>query len=245
MVDSKSRSFLKAITWRIFAVILLMLVSFALTRSIKTVTYITLLYHSIQIFMFYLHEQLWNYIKWGKTRGLFVQMTGLSGAGKTTLAQALAEKLRKQGYKIEIIDGDEYREGICKDLGFSKQDRCTNIRRLGFVGKVLARNNVIAIMSAINPYDEVRNELTSMGEFVRTVHIKCDIETLKKRDTKGLYARALLPDGDPNKVHNFTGISDPFEEPTSADLTIETNKEEMEASLKKLHEFVLREAGSK
>jgi adenylylsulfate kinase len=195
--------------------------------------------------MFYLHEQLWNYIKWGKTRGLFVQMTGLSGAGKTTLAQALAEKLRKQGYKIEIIDGDEYREGICKDLGFSKQDRCTNIRRLGFVGKVLARNNVIAIMSAINPYDEVRNELTSMGEFVRTVHVKCDIETLKKRDTKGLYARALLPDGDPNKVHNFTGISDPFEEPTSADLTIETNKEEMEASLKKLHEFVLREAGSK
>ena len=91
--------------------------------------------------------------------GIFIQMTGLSGAGKTTLAKAVETRLTEEGYTVEIIDGDEYRAGLCSDLGFSKADRNTNVRRLGFVGRVLARNGVIAIMSAINPYEEVRQEI--------------------------------------------------------------------------------------
>jgi adenylylsulfate kinase len=91
------------------------------------------------------------------SKGIFIQMTGLSGAGKTTLAHAVQERLLEHAVEnIEIIDGDEYRAGLCSDLGFSKEDRNTNIRRLGFVGRVLARNGVVAIMSAINPYEEVR-----------------------------------------------------------------------------------------
>jgi len=170
--------------------------------------------------------------------GLFIQMTGMSGAGKSTLSNLVEPILKKAGYKVEIIDGDEYRSGLCSDLGFSKQDRNINIRRLGFVGKVLARNGVIAIMAAINPYDEIRKELLSMGSFVKTVYVKCDLETLKKRDPKGLYKRALLDDEHPDKIKNFTGISDPFDEPSDPDLIIETNRDTLESSVNKLFAFI-------
>ena len=168
---------------------------------------------------------------------MFIQMTGMSGAGKTTVSQAVAKKLKAQGYKVELIDGDEYRKNISKDLGFSKADRNENIQRLGFIGHVLARNNVISILAAINPYDAARQDLTRLG--AKTVYVKCDIEELKKRDTKGLYYRALLEDGHPNKVHNFTGISDPFEAPSSPDLVIDTERESLKESTDKLCHFIL------
>lgn len=176
---------------------------------------------------------------WGRSRGLFIQMTGMSGAGKTTLAKLVQKRLQKQGIQIEVIDGDEYRLNLCNDLGFSKEDRNTNIRRLGFVAKVLARNNVVSIISAINPYDKVRGELSSTYDNVKTVYVKCDLDTLKERDTKGLYRKALLPDGHPDKIYNFTGVSDPFEEPSAADLEINTASEELEASAKKLERFIV------
>lgn len=173
--------------------------------------------------------------------GLFIQMTGLSGAGKSTLANAVAKKLLNVGYKVEVIDGDEYRTGLCSDLGFSKKDRNTNIRRLAFVGKILARNDVVAIMSAINPYEDIRQEVSKMGDFVKTVYIKCDIATLRARDTKGLYRKAFLPDSDPEKIYNLTGVSDPFDEPANPDLVIETNKEELIKSVDKLYDFIWKE----
>lgn len=169
--------------------------------------------------------------------GVFIQMTGMSGAGKTTISKAVAKKLKANGYRVELIDGDEYRRNITKGLGFSKLDRNENIRRLGFIGHVLARNDVIAIMATINPYDSARQELTGLG--AKTVYIKCDLEELKRRDTKGLYHRALLEDGHPNKVHNFTGISDPFEEPSDPDLVIDTEREALQQSVDKLYHFIL------
>lgn len=173
----------------------------------------------------------------GNSCGVFIQMTGMSGAGKTTISQAVAQKLRANGYKVELIDGDEYRRNITKGLGFSKSDRNENIRRLGFIGHVLARNGIIAIMATINPYDSARQELTQLG--AKTVYIKCDLEELKRRDTKGLYRRALLDDGDPNKIHNFTGISDPFEEPSNPDLVIDTKQDTLHQSVDKLYHFIL------
>lgn len=180
MIDSKQRSFWKAITWRVFAIVLLAIVTFLTIDDIKTASLITLCYHSVQILMFFIHERLWNYIKWGKTKGMFIQMTGLSGAGKTTLAKEVGASLQAKGFKVEIIDGDEYRTGLCNDLGFSKEDRNTNIRRLGFVGKVLSRNNVITIMSAINPYDNIRKELEETCG-AKTVFIKCPIRYCSRR----------------------------------------------------------------
>jgi adenylyl-sulfate kinase len=163
-------------------------------------------------------------------KGLFVQMTGLSGAGKTTLARAVQERLLEHGVKnIEIIDGDEYRAGLCSDLGFSKEDRNTNIRRLGFVGRVLERNGVIAIMSAINPYEEVRQEIGG-----KLVYIKTGLDAVVSRDVKGLYAKALS-----GEISNFTGISDPFEEPDAPDLVIETDKNTLHDCVTQLYEFVV------
>jgi len=206
----------------------------------EAVGWIAVVYHLVMLGLYFFHERLWAHILWGKTGGLFIQMTGMSGAGKSTVAQAAAKKLRQQGLMVEVIDGDEYRAGLCNDLGFSKEDRNTNIRRLGFVSKVLARNNVVSIIAAINPYDSIRQELGDLGNNVKTVYVRCDLDTLKQRDTKGLYKRALLPDGDPNKVHNFTGISDPFEEPTCPDLVLETNHESQEHSIAKLERFIMK-----
>lgn len=233
MIDTKRRSFWKAISWRLFAVFLLSVVAFVATGDISSTTLITLCYHTIQVFMFFIHERLWNFIKWGKTKGMFIQMTGLSGAGKTTLARIIETRLQNKGLKVEIIDGDEYREGLCRDLGFSKEDRNTNIRRLGFVGKVLSRNNVVTIMSAINPYEDLRKELAETCG-AKTVFIKCAVEKCIERDVKGLYAKALS-----GEIQNFTGISDPFEEPTNADLVIETGECSIETSAGTLERFIL------
>ena len=234
MIDSRQRSFWKAITWRLIAIIILVAVAFIATGNIKSTSLIALCYNAIQVFVFFLHERLWNFIKWGKTKGMFIQMTGLSGAGKTTLARAVEKKLKTKGFKVEIIDGDEYREGLCKDLGFSKEDRNTNIRRLGFVGKVLSRNNVVTIMSAINPYEDLREELEKTCGAL-TVFIKCPVEKCIERDVKGLYAKALS-----GEIQNFTGISDPFEEPECPDLVIDTNELSLEMSVEQLENFITK-----
>ncbi len=170
---------------------------------------------------------------------ILIQHTGLSGAGKTTLSINVQRELQKLGFKVEVIDGDTYREILCKDLGFSKKDRCENIRRLGFVGTTLANNGVIVLLAAINPYEEVRKELKMKSSLVRTVWIDCDLETLKSRDTKGLYKRALLPESDPNKLKNLTGVNDPFEIPQDPDLIIRTGQETESESTQNLLNFIL------
>lgn len=171
---------------------------------------------------------------------IFIQLTGLSGAGKTTLSYNVKHELEKRGYKTEVLDGDNYRRTLCRDLGFSRSDRIENIRRLGFVGKILSRNGVVVILSAINPYEEIRRELKEDSPQVKTVWIDCDLETLQKRDTKGLYERAFLPDEHPDKIHNLTGVNDPFEIPPNADLIIKTADESMDESAAKLLNFILK-----
>lgn len=199
----------------------------------------SLFYHGMMMFLHYVHEGGWKYLRWGKSKGLFIQMTGLSGAGKTTTARLVQQRLKKKGYQVEVIDGDEYRSSLCSDLGFSKQDRNENIKRLGFVAKVLARNNVISIISAINPYEEIRKEIKNKYNDVKCVYVKCGLEELKTRDTKGLYRKALLPEGHPERIENFTGISDPFEEPENPDLIICTDTEDVEESVLKLEKFII------
>ena len=154
MIDSTKRSVSKATTWKVLGFIILSLVTYAATGSIKQTSLVAVLYHFIMLLIYIFHEKLWNKVQWGKTSGLFIQMTGMSGAGKTTLATAVGVSLKQKGIKLEIIDGDEYRENLCKDLGFRREDREENIKRLSFVGKVLGRNNVVCIMSAINPYSK-------------------------------------------------------------------------------------------
>jgi adenylyl-sulfate kinase len=161
--------------------------------------------------------------------GFVVWLTGLSGAGKSTLAVRLSEQLAARGRTPELLDGDEVRTHLSKGLGFSKEDRDTNIRRIGYVCKLLARNGVIAIAAAISPYREIRDEVRSQQERFFEAYVECPLETLVERDVKGLYKKALA-----GELKGFTGVSDPYEPPLSHELTIVTSRETPQASLARL-----------
>jgi len=163
-------------------------------------------------------------------RGCTVWFTGLSGAGKTTIAHKLEQVLRERGRKVEVMDGDVVRTNLSKGLGFSKEDRDINIRRIGFVCRLLARNGVIAIAAAISPYREVRDEIRaeSSGDFLE-VYAKCSLEELTRRDVKGLYAKAIA-----GEIENFTGVSDPYEEPLAAEVVFDSEAEGEKESLAKV-----------
>jgi adenylyl-sulfate kinase len=153
--------------------------------------------------------------------GFTVWFTGLSGAGKSTLSTLLAEELRCKQYKVEILDGDVVRTHLSKGLGFSKEDRDTNIRRIGWVCHVLARNGVVAMAAAISPYRAIRDEVRAMhdGNFIE-VFVECPVRVLAERDVKGLYKKALA-----GEIKNFTGISDPYEAPVAPDVVVHSDLE--------------------
>tara|TARA_A100001515_G_scaffold23433_1_gene18068 strand:- start:49599 stop:50330 length:732 start_codon:yes stop_codon:yes gene_type:complete len=241
MIDTSKRSITKAITWKSLGFFIISLLSYAATKSVEKTFFVALTYHFIMLCLFIIHEKLWNFIKWGKTSGLFIQMTGLSGAGKTTLASLVSKSLSKKGILVEVIDGDEYRKELCEDLGFSKKDRQENIKRLSFVGKVLGRNNVVCIMSAINPYNSTRDKIKKSVPDSRLVYIKCSLDEVIKRDVKGLYKRALLPKNHEDHIPNFTGISDPFEEPTQSDLVLQTDELSLKQAAAKLEKYILKQ----
>jgi adenylylsulfate kinase len=161
--------------------------------------------------------------------GFTLWFTGLSGAGKSTLAQLVAENLRQRGHRVEVLDGDEVRTNLSKGLGFSKEDRDTNIRRIGYVCRLLARNGVIAISAAISPYRDIRDEIRGQHQRFFEVFVKCPLDTLVERDVKGLYRKALA-----GQLANFTGVSDPYEEPLNPELVVETHRQSREESLAKL-----------
>lgn len=166
-------------------------------------------------------------------KGLTLWFTGLSGAGKSTLSAPIAALLTEQGYNVELLDGDEVRTHLSKGLGFSKDDRDTNIRRIGWVAKTLSKHGVIAITAAISPYRDVRDEVRGWVEktgagFVE-IYVKCSIDVLAERDVKGLYKKALA-----GEIKNFTGVSDPYEEPTDPDVVVDSSVETIEESLRKI-----------
>jgi len=161
--------------------------------------------------------------------GFVVWFTGLSGAGKSTMANALAAELALQGRHAELLDGDEVRTHLSKGLGFSKEDRDTNIRRIGYVARLVARSGGVAITAAISPYREVRDEVRAQTPDFVEVYMRCPIETLTERDTKGLYRKALA-----GEIANFTGVSDPYEEPLHAEVVCDTARETPAESLAKI-----------
>lgn len=162
-------------------------------------------------------------------KGFTLWFTGLSGAGKSTLARKVETTLLERGLNVEVLDGDEVRENLSKGLGFSKEDRDTNIRRIGYVCNLLSRNGAVAISAAISPYHEIRDEVRSKIDTFVEVYVQCPIEVLTDRDVKGLYKKALA-----GEIKNFTGVSDPYEAPESAEIVVETDKETEDESLRKI-----------
>jgi adenylyl-sulfate kinase len=167
-------------------------------------------------------------------RGFTVWFTGLPCSGKSTLARALEQQLRSIERQVEVLDGDEVRTRLTKGLGFSKADRDENIRRIAYVAKLLTRVQAVAIVAAVSPYREIREEARAeIGNFIE-VYVKCSLEECIQRDVKGMYARALR-----GEIPNFTGVSDPYEPPLCPEVTVDTGTEEVGESLAKiLHQLV-------
>ncbi len=162
-------------------------------------------------------------------KGFTLWFTGLSGSGKSTLAKQVEEILLERGLKVEVLDGDVVRTNLSKGLGFSKEDRDINIRRIGFVCNLLTRNEVVAIAAAISPYKAIRDENRKLiGNFVE-VYCKCPIEVLSERDVKGLYKKAMA-----GEIKGFTGVDDPYEAPDNPEILIDTDKESEEESVNKI-----------
>ncbi len=162
-------------------------------------------------------------------QGFTLWLTGLSGAGKTTIALELEARLRARGVRIERLDGDTVREGLTRDLGFSKEDRDKNIERVTYVAKLLSRNGVGVIASFISPYREARDKARAGTTNFIEVHVAAPLQTCIDRDVKGMYAKALK-----GEIKQFTGIDDPYEEPLQAELTIPTHQQTLGESVEQI-----------
>jgi len=164
-----------------------------------------------------------------KQRGVTIWFTGLSGSGKSTIAHALEAELRRQGYGLEILDGDIVRTNLTKGLGFSREDRDENIRRIGFVSHLLTRNGVIVLVSAISPYRDIRDEVRERIDDFVEVYVDAPLEVCEGRDVKGLYKRARA-----GEIKQFTGIDDPYEPPLNPEVHCHTDAETVEESVAKV-----------
>ncbi len=162
-------------------------------------------------------------------QGFTLWFTGLSGSGKTTLAQLLSEEFHKRKMKHEYLDGDIVRTNLSKGLGFSREDRDTNIKRIGFVCNLLTRNDIVAIAAAISPYQEIRDYNRDLIKRYVEVYVQCPLEICEQRDPKGLYKKARA-----GEIAHFTGISDPYEPPSNPEIICETDKETPQESVEKI-----------
>jgi len=171
------------------------------------------------------------------SRGATVWLTGLSGAGKTTVADAVAGQLRVAGREVEVLDGDELRRGLSAGLGFSRADRDTHVRRVGFVAELLARHGVVALVPVIAPYaatrDEVRAQHDAHGTSYLEVHVATPLAECRRRDVKGLYARAAA-----GELTGMTGVDDPYEEPAKPDLRLDTTGTDIAAAARRVMDLL-------
>lgn len=170
-------------------------------------------------------------------KGFTLWFTGLSGAGKSTLTTLLEEEFKRRQYKVELLDGDVVRTNLSKGLSYSKEDRDINVRRIGFVCDLLSRNGVIAISAAISPYAAIRQEVRELVEsngaaFVE-VYAKCSLDELVRRDVKGLYKKALS-----GEIQNFTGVTDPYEEPENPEIVVDSATQSVEESFRQILNFL-------
>jgi adenylylsulfate kinase len=172
-------------------------------------------------------------------KGAVIWFTGLSGAGKSSVANAVESMLSSKGIRTYTLDGDNIRHGLCKDLGFSLEDRAENVRRVGEVSKLMADSGLVTLAALISPYrsdrDSVRSSVTAVAPFIE-VYVKASIETCEGRDPKGLYKMARE-----GKIKDFTGIDNPYEEPTSPELTLDSNNKSIEDLATETCEYIIKQ----
>ena len=224
--ETKSRLWTKSIVWRVVATTLTFVVALIVAKSVTTAgalaATVAVIDQTIKFFAYLGYEHVWANIKYGrkivKGKGATIWLTGLSGSGKTTIARALIERLESKLYQVDYLDGDIVRKSFCADLGFTKQDRDENIRRVSYVAQHVSKYALV-VCAFIAPYRETRNKLRETTNNYIEVFVDCPLEVCEQRDVKGLYALARA-----GKIENFTGISDPYEAPEKPDIHLKTDQ---------------------
>jgi adenylylsulfate kinase len=233
--ESNERSVLKTISWRLLATLTTAGLVYLFTGELKIALYVGGIEVVLKMILYFFHERIWNGIPFGKKqlKPKVLWFTGLSGAGKSTIAEMVFEKLKSKGYKVEHLDGDKVRE-IFPKTGFSKDDRNRHIKRVGFLASVLERNGVFVVASFISPYKESRDFVRNQCRNFQEIYVSTPLEVCEKRDAKGLYAKARK-----GEITQFTGIDDPYEIPENPEITVDTSDQSVSESVA----IVLRKLG--
>jgi adenylylsulfate kinase len=232
--ESSLRSATKALSWRFWATVTTMALVYVFTGTLKIALAIGGLEIVLKMIIYFLHERTWDRIRFGKKEitPFVLWLTGLPGSGKTTLANALYEKLSKNGYRVERLDGDTVR-GIFPSTGFSKEERNRHIQRVGHLASMLEKNGIMVIASFISPYEETRDFVRGLCRNFVEIYMATPLETCEKRDTKGLYEKARR-----GELGRFTGVDDPYEVPGAAELAVDASRESTEKSARKVLEYL-------
>jgi adenylylsulfate kinase len=225
--ETHTRSVAKALSWRILGTVATTALVFLFTRRLVLSLAVGGFEFASKIVLFWFHERVWDRIRYGKKEiaPAVVWFTGLSGSGKSTIATRLFEELQRRGLKAERLDGDTVRE-IFPATGFTRPERDEHIRRVGFLASRLERQGVFVVASFVSPYQEARDFVRGQCRNFLEVWVSTPLEECERRDVKGLYARARR-----GEIRNFTGISDPYEPPARPELTIDTSRESVDASV--------------
>lgn len=224
--ETHARSVAKALSWRILGTVATALLVFVFTRRLTLSLAVGGLEFVAKIGLFWLHERAWDRTRFGKeeVKPAVIWFTGLSGSGKSTIAEWVASDLTRRGLRVERLDGDSIRE-IFPHTGFTRPERDAHIRRVGFLAGKLERHGVFVVASLVSPYAESRQAVRAMCQSFLEVYVSTPLEECERRDVKGLYAKARR-----GEIRHFTGIDDPYEEPDRPDVTIDTRDTTVEAA---------------
>ena len=215
--ETHARSVAKAVSWRLMGTLATALLVLAITRKVGLSLAVGALEFVSKIGLFWVHERIWDRLRFGKQEVVpaVVWLTGLSGAGKSTVADLVHQQLKARGFKVERLDGDTVRD-IFPSTGFTRPERDAHVRRVGYLASKLEQNGVFVVASFVSPYEESRQFVRGLCRQFVEVYVATSLEECERRDVKGLYARARR-----GEIHNFTGIDDPYEEPSRPELRID------------------------
>jgi adenylylsulfate kinase len=232
--ETNKRSILKGITWRAVATSTTVIIVYFFFGRLDLAIATGLIESILKIGLYWGHERLWHKVRWGNQRiePFSLWFTGLPLAGKTTLADAVYEELKKLQRPIERLDSKDIRE-LFPDIGYKREDRNSHLQRIGHLIKTLQKSSISTVSSFVSPYEESRNRVASMVNNHIIIYVKADINTCKSRDSNGKYQKALL-----GEYKNFTGVSDIYEEPKKADIVIDTDSQSIAESVELIVQYV-------
>jgi len=232
--ETRSRSIVKTVSWRVCATLITVTLVFAFTGKLDIAFAVGGVEVFTKLLFYFFHERAWNKLKYGKKhfKPFVLWFTGLSGSGKSTLAEKVYNNLKKEGYKVERLDGDVVRS-LFPRTGFSKEDRDDHVKRVGFLASLLEKSGVIVICSFISPYRETRNIVRNLCKQFIEVHVSASVEECEKRDVKGLYKKVRA-----GEITNFTGVDHPYEAPENCEILVDTEQQDVKESLKQIKDYL-------